>query len=49
MTQVIITLLMLDALLVFCGLIRKRNMWGWICIYWLLLTIKNACDWAGVR
>lgn len=47
MTQALITLLMLDALLVFCGLIRKRNMWGWICIYGFLLTIKNAIDYIG--
>lgn len=26
------------------GLMRKRNMWKWIVLYWCILTIKNAVD-----
>ena len=43
-SQTFIILLMVDAALVAYGLIRKRVMWRWICLYWVLLTIKNLCD-----
>ena len=26
------------------GLIKKRNMWGWIITYWAVLTLKNIAD-----
>lgn len=26
------------------GLYRKRNMWRWIVVYWVVLTVKNAVD-----
>ena len=26
------------------GLIKKRNMWGWIIAYWAVLTLKNIAD-----
>ena len=42
--QLLIILLMADAAWVACGLIRKRNMWRWIVLYWILLTAKNAAD-----
>lgn len=47
MTQLLIFLLMLDAAWVFYGLCCKRNMWAWICLYWALLTAKNAVDFFG--
>lgn len=47
MTQLLIFLLMLDAAWVFYGLCRKRNMWPWICLYWAILTAKNAVDFFG--
>lgn len=43
-SQVFIFLLMADAALVAYGLDRKKNMWRWICIYWVILTIKNLVD-----
>lgn len=42
--QILIFLLMADAAWVAYGLIRKRNRWVWICIYWLILTAKNMVD-----
>lgn len=39
--QVLIFLLMLDAAWVAYGLYKKRIMWNWIVIYWLILTTKN--------
>lgn len=26
------------------GLYRKRNMWRWIVLYWLVLTVKNSLE-----
>lgn len=33
--------LMLIAAVVLVGLVRRRNMWGWIVAYWAILTIRN--------
>lgn len=43
-SQALIYLLMVDAGWVFIGLTRKKNMWPWICLYWAILTAKNAVD-----
>ena len=43
-SQFFVFLLLLDAAWVAFGLLRKRNMWRWICLYWILLTAKNAAD-----
>lgn len=32
------------ALIVYCGIVQKKNMWGWICFYWAVLTVKNVLD-----
>lgn len=42
--QIFIFLLMADAAWVAYGLLRKRNMWKAICLYWILLTLKNLMD-----
>lgn len=34
--------LMVIAAVVFVGLARRRNMWGWIVAYWAVLTVRNA-------
>ena len=34
--------LLIDAAWVFYGLGRRKNMWLWICLYWVLLTLKNG-------
>ena len=47
-SQILIFLLMADAAFVAYGLIRKRNMWKFICLYWILLTLKNFVDLVGV-
>ena len=43
-----VNLLLIISLIVFIGLLRKRNMWGWIVCYWLVLTVKNLLDLLGV-
>ena len=43
-SQCFVALLMLDAAWVFFGLIRQKNRWAWICLYWFLLTLKNLAD-----
>ena len=43
-SQAIVFLLMADAAWVVYGLIRKRNMWRWIVLYWVILTAKNMID-----
>ena len=47
-SQIMVFLLMADALIVAIGLFLKRNMWKWIITYWVLLTIKNFIDFLGV-
>lgn len=49
MTQLLITLLMLDAGIVCVGLALGWNMWAWIIAYWAILTAKNALDWRKGR
>ena len=43
-SQILIILLMADAAWVAWGLIRQRVMWRWICLYWIILTLKNLSD-----
>lgn len=43
-SQIMVILLMADAAWVAYGLIRKKIMWKWICLYWIILTVKNLCD-----
>lgn len=46
-SQILVLFLMADAAWVFIGLIRKKNRWAWICLYWLVLTFKNMADFFG--
>ena len=46
-SQNLVFLLMLDAAWVALGLMRRKKMWWWICLYWVLLTAKNAVDFAA--
>ena len=32
------------SVIVFAGLICKKDVWGWICLYWLLLSIRNLTN-----
>ena len=41
-------LLMAISFSVCIGLCRKKNMWGWIVLYWAVLTIKNAMQLGGM-
>ena len=34
--------LMVIAAVVLVGLVKRRNMWGWIIAYWAVLTVRNA-------
>lgn len=43
-SQFLVLLLMLDAAWVAYGLLKNQNRWKWICLYWILLTMKNAAD-----
>ena len=43
-SQILVLMLMADAAFVAQGLLRKKNMWKWICLYWIILTAKNAAD-----
>lgn len=40
--QVLIFLLCLEALLIAVGLCKRVNMWPFIVMYWVTLTVKNA-------
>ena len=44
LSQIFVFLLFADAAWVAAGLIRKKVMWKWISLYWVLLTLKNLCD-----
>lgn len=46
-SQICVFGLMTVAAVVAIGLMRKRNMWKWIIAYWILLTVKNLCDYMG--
>lgn len=34
--------------IVYVLLLRKKNAWGWIVLYWAVLTIKNARQLGGM-
>lgn len=42
--QILILLLMLDAAWVAYGLYKKKVMWRWIVLYWVILTTKNLVN-----
>ncbi len=42
--QILILLLMLDALVVAVGLAKKKNMWMFIVMYWIIRFTKNATN-----
>lgn len=46
-SQGLVFLLMLDAGYVACGQMNKRRVWWFVCLYWVLLTLKNAADFIG--
>lgn len=43
----LVLLLLLIAAFVAVGLMRKKNMWPFIVLYWVTLTVKNLIDWLG--
>lgn len=47
MTKKLIILLMIISAVVFIGVALGVNMWLFISLYWLVLTIKNALDTRG--
>lgn len=42
--QLFILALALISARVAYGLYRKHNMWRWIVVYWVVLTVKNLFD-----
>lgn len=49
LTNLLIASLTIIAAIVAYGLYRKRNMWHWIVVYWLVLTIKNLLDYITTK
>ena len=47
LTNLLIISLAIIAAVVAYGLSRKHNMWNWIVLYWIVLTIKNVLDAIG--
>lgn len=43
-SQILVLCLILIAGWVAVGLARKKVMWKWIVLYWVVLTLKNAAD-----
>lgn len=48
-SKTLVLALMLIALIVFIGQVLKLNCWLLICLYWLVLTIKNLFDWLALH
>lgn len=48
MSQMAVFLLMADAAYVAYGLLKKKNMWMFIVLYWIILTYKNMIDLLGL-
>lgn len=46
-SQLFVVALFVDAAYVAYGLLQSRNMWKFICVYWILLTCKNLTDFIG--
>lgn len=49
LTNLLIILLAVIAAIVTYGLYRKRNMWHWILLYWIVLMIKNLLDYITTK
>ncbi len=45
LTNLLIITLAVIAAIVAYGLSCKRNMWNWILLYWIVLTVKNLMDY----
>lgn len=44
-SQILVLCLIGIAAWVAIGLMRKKNMWKWIILYWVVLTAKNLADY----
>ena len=44
-SQILVLCLIGIAAWVAVGLMRNKNMWRWIILYWVVLTLKNAADY----
>ncbi len=49
LAQFLIILLGVDAAWVAWGLFHNWIMWPWICLYWVILTLKNLVDYLNWR
>lgn len=47
LSQLAVLMLMVDAGVVFAGLLQQKNMWILIVVYWFILTLKNLFDFVG--
>ena len=48
-SAILVLALMAIALVVFVGKLSDKGMWLMIALYWGVLTVKNLCDWLGLR
>ena len=47
-TNLMIILLIIESALVLIGLLANRNVWAGIVCYWIILLMKNICDYLDV-
>lgn len=47
-SQILVCLLGINSAYVAVLLAHKRNAWGWIVCYWVILTAKNLMEAMGV-
>lgn len=40
--HILVALLMIDSMLIAAGVYQKRNMWPYICVYWVLMAVKDV-------
>lgn len=41
-------LLWVISFIVYLLLLKKKNAWAWIVLYWAVLCVKNGCAFGGV-
>lgn len=46
--QLLIFMLALDAAIIAIGVSKRKNMWWFIVMYWLILTVKNMMNFSAM-
>lgn len=47
-SKILVLFLAVDAAWVAYRVFRKKTVFEWIFVYWVILTIKNLCDLGGI-